>query len=286
MASDFDDGQKTHAFAHFQDDTHFQDVLTGKQTKPFGRMEEMSPDALEAVLAKAPVAFVPLGTFEHHGWHLPICFDGLKAHALCERVARQTGGLVLPSFFYGIGGGHVGYKWTLILPEEQVKPIIGATLDFLAAQGFKVVMMLTGHYPKEQVDMVHLLAQDAQQRHPTVRFIGLTEPEVTSAEPNDPGSGDHAAKYETSLALALNPAWVRIESLTTGREPDKVTLPTTPLKSAPTHDPTHALYAIHGQDPRTTASKALGEKFVAEIVARLSARVEQALAAEMDAGKN
>ena len=70
------------------------------------------------VLAEAPVAFVPLGTFEHHGWHLPVCFDGIKAHALCERVAQRTGGTVLPTFFYGTGGGHVGYKWTLMLPEN------------------------------------------------------------------------------------------------------------------------------------------------------------------------
>jgi creatinine amidohydrolase len=162
---------------------------------------------------------------------------------------------VLPTFFYGTGGGHVGYKWTLILPEKQIVPILEATLDHLANQGFKVVVILTGHYPKEQVDRAHRLAQEAQNRHPKVRFIGLTEPEVTTAQPGDPASGDHAAKYETSIALALNPAWVRMDALTPGRDPQKVTLPTTPRKDASTHDPKHPLYAIHGQDPRTAASK-------------------------------
>ena len=65
----------------------------------------MSPDELETVLAEAPLAFVPLGTYEHHGFHLPVCFDGIKAHALCERVAQRTGGTVLPTFFYGTGAG-------------------------------------------------------------------------------------------------------------------------------------------------------------------------------------
>ena len=82
----------------------------------WGRMEEMTPDDLEAVVAKTPVAFVPLGTFEHHGYHLPVCFDGINAHVLCERAAARTGGIVLPTFFYGTGGGHVDYKWTIILP--------------------------------------------------------------------------------------------------------------------------------------------------------------------------
>jgi creatinine amidohydrolase len=244
---------------------------------PHGRMEEMHPDDLERVLAEAPVALVPLGTFEHHGWHLPVCFDGIKAHAICQRVAERTGGAVLPTFFYGTGGGHVGYKWTLILPEEQIVPLIAATLDHLAAQGFKVVVLLTGHYAGEQVGMVHRLAQEAGMRHPGVKFLGLTEPEVTTAEPGDPAPGDHAAKYETSIALALNPAWVRLDALSAGRDPAAVTLPVTPRRDSSTHDPAHPLYAIYGQDPRTAASKELGEKLVAEIVSRLAKQIEDAL---------
>ncbi|MHB8864609.1 MAG: creatininase family protein [Pirellulaceae bacterium] len=252
------------------------DVVQG--SKPHGRMEEMLPDQLEQILAEAPIAFVPVGTYEHHGFHLPVCFDGTKAHALCERVARHTGGTVLPTFFYGTGGGHVGYKWTLMLPEAQIAPLLAATLDHLARQGFKVVVLLTGHYPQEQVDMVHRLAQEAQQRHPEVTFIGLTEPEVTTPQPGDAYGGDHAAKYETSIAMALYPDLVRLDLLTPGRDPAQVALPDTPRKDAPTHDPTHPLYAIHGQDPRTRASKELGQKLVAEIVSRLARKVEEALA--------
>ena len=252
---------------------------TSETAKPHGRMEEMSPDELERVLDAAPIAFVPVGTFEHHGYHLPVCFDGIKAHALCERVAERTGGTVLPTFFYGTGGGHIGYKWTLMLPEAHIAPLIEATLDHLARQGFKVVVLLTGHYPQEQVNMVHRLAAEAQKRHPRARFIGLTEPEITTAEPGDPYGGDHAAKYETSIALALNPGWVRLGQLTAGRDPNRVTLRDTPRNQASTHDPTHPLYAIHGQDPREKASKELGEKLVGEIVSRLAGRVSTALTA-------
>jgi creatinine amidohydrolase len=255
---------------------------SAETAKPHGRMELMAPDQLEQVLAQAPVAFVPLGTYEHHGWHLPIGFDGIKAHGLCWRVAQRTGGAVLPTFFYGTGGGHVGYKWTLMLPEEQIALLIAATLDHLAQQGFKVVVLLTGHYPHEQVNMVQRLAKEAQSRHPGVRFIGLTEPEVTTPEPGDAYGGDHAAKYETSIALALNPAWVQLDRLTPGRAAEQVALPDTPRKDASTHDPTHPLYAIHGQDPRERASRELGEKLVHEIVTRLAEKVTRALAQTAD----
>src|SRR5205807_3244291 len=73
----------------------------------FGYMEQLRPDDLEEIVAAAPVAFVPLGTYEHHGWHLPVGFDGVKAQALCGRVAERTGGVVLAQFWYGIGVGGV-----------------------------------------------------------------------------------------------------------------------------------------------------------------------------------
>ena len=41
------------------------------------RYEFSRPDDLEAALAAAPVAYVPLGTYEHHGWLLPVGFDGI-----------------------------------------------------------------------------------------------------------------------------------------------------------------------------------------------------------------
>ena len=247
------------------------------EAKPHGRMEVMHPDDLEDILSKAPVAFVPLGTFEHHGWHLPVCFDGIKAHGLCERVAQKTGGVVLPTFFYGTGGGHIGYKWTLILEEEKIKPLLEASLDHLAMQGFKVVVILTGHYPVEQVNMIHRLASEAGRRYPDVKFIGLAEREVTTPQPGDRASGDHAAKYETSIGMAINPAWVRMDRLSEGRDPASTMLATTPKRDAPSHDPRHPLYAVYGKDPRTEASRELGEKLIAEIVSRLAAKVEDAL---------
>ena len=67
-----------------------------------------------------------------------------------------------------------------------------------------------------------------QTRHPHVCFIGLTEPEVATPERGDAYAGDHAAKYETSIGLALHPGWVRLDRLTAGGDPDQVTLAETP----------------------------------------------------------
>src|SRR5262245_58459246 len=144
------------------------------------RFELSHPDDLEEHLRRAPVAYVPLGTYEHHGWHLPVGFDGIKAHALCLRAAGRTGGVVLPTFYYGIGGGHVGYQWTSVLGEAEVRPLLAATVEHLVRFGFRVVVLYTGHYAGEQVRMVRVLAEEAGGRHPEARFLGVTDPDLTT----------------------------------------------------------------------------------------------------------
>jgi creatinine amidohydrolase len=242
------------------------------------RMEESRPDDLEALLDEAPIAYVPLGTYEHHGWHLPVCFDGIKSHALSLRAAERTGGVVLPTFYYGTGGGHLGYKWTVIVEEERIRPLLAETLDSLAQFGFRVVVLFTGHYAGEQVRMVHALAAEAAERHPQTRFIGLTEPEFTTPAPGDTSRGDHAAKYETSIALALNPDWVRLDRLTPGREAVRVTLPQTPRLEGRQYEPNDPLYAIWGQDPAVHATAELGQRIVEEVTGKLAEKVLTALA--------
>src|SRR5438045_1439576 len=125
--------------------------------------------------------------------------------------------------------------------------------------------------------MVHALAGEASARHPAARFIGLTQPEITTALPGDSYPGDHAAKYETSIALALAPEWVLLEQLTPGRDAARVTLPETPRREGRQYDPADPLYAIWGEDPRTTASAEIGRGLVDEITRRLVERVMQAL---------
>ncbi len=83
--------------------------------------------------------------------------------------------------------------------------------------------------------------------------------------------------------MAIDPAWVHIDRLTEGRDPATTILPSTPKRNAPSHDPRHPLYAIYGKDPRTQASRELGEKLIAEIVSRLAAKVEEALAEQAGA---
>lgn len=213
------------------------------------RFERALPRDLELVLADAPVAYVPLGTLEFHGWHLPLGFDALKAYALCMRACERTGGMVLPPSYFGFAGGHREYAGSIISEESLVAGNLRIALERLHTMGFRAAVVLTGHYPGEQVELVHSIAAEASQRHPDMPVVGLAEPETF-----DEWCGDHAAKWETSLGLELVPDLVHIDAME-GRT-----------------DPLHGIY---GEDPRVHASSELGFAAAESIVNWLVARVEE-----------
>ena len=71
--------------------------------------EFLLPHEVDAALAARSVVYLPLGSVEFHSAHLPIGLDGLNAHGVCLRAAARSGGIVLPTLYYGVGGGHTAY---------------------------------------------------------------------------------------------------------------------------------------------------------------------------------
>jgi creatinine amidohydrolase/Fe(II)-dependent formamide hydrolase-like protein len=64
------------------------------------QFEEMFPWELAQALAAAPIGYLPLGTLEWHGEHNAVGLDAIKAHAVCVRAARQSGGVVVPPLYW------------------------------------------------------------------------------------------------------------------------------------------------------------------------------------------
>jgi creatinine amidohydrolase len=65
------------------------------------RFEEMFPWEIAEAIAAAPICYLPLGVLEWHGEHNAVGLDGIKAHAVCEAAALQSGGVVVPSLWWG-----------------------------------------------------------------------------------------------------------------------------------------------------------------------------------------
>lgn len=215
----------------------------------------LHPDELEALVRTAPVAYWPLGLIEHHSWHLPIGFDGIKAQRLCERMAERTGGAMLPVMWWGGGGGHGNFKWTFYQDTDASRRIVDTTVRDLLRFGFRAIVLLCGHYPWE--DFLGGTLAAIRREYPEALIISGTEINIAPDAGIPPG--DHAAKRETEYGLALLPELVDLASLTPGRTTDsswpdgKPQVPD-PRYPGVVYDCASPLFAELGQDPRTSCA--------------------------------
>jgi creatinine amidohydrolase len=243
----------------------------------WGEYEGLRPDELEEIVAASPVAYWPLGLLEHHGWHLPVGFDGVKGRRLCLRMAERTGGVVMPVMWWGCCGGHEAFKWTLYQPPEAAEAILDRTLRGLADFGFRCVVMLCGHYPWDGI--LASVLPGVERDHPEVRFISGRETDIAAEDVRL--QGDHAARWETAYGLALLPELVDMEALRPGRS-EKTSWPAAgPPSEADRHprvefDSGSPLFAQAGEDAR----KADGEeaaRMLEQMIEHVAGRVREAI---------
>lgn len=232
----------------------------------WGRYEELRPRQIDAILAETPVAYIPWGALEWHSYQNPIGLDAIKVSNLALEAAKRTGGVVVPPVYAGYQTmkPHAQFKHTVEVPAEVIMGLANAYLDQLADEGFRLTVLLMGHFGGEHVKaLMHVC-----DNWPTIRGAGTgmkvwAFPEyVVRPEGADPPP-DHAGKYETSLLMHLRPDLVDLAELPAEGEV---------VGNGPR-------MGIHGHDPRE-ASAEIGARVAEEIVAAIAAGVRERLAAD------
>lgn len=221
------------------------------------QFERMRPGELDALVKERPLAWLPIGTLEWHGPHLPVGLDALKAHALCLRIAESAGGAVLPAQFKSILG--MMFPWTFRYPIDVFSRTVYRTLRHLYKQGFRVMFCITGHYPQEQVALLMGIAEAFMATH---RCAVVALPEFGMAA--ECGYyGDHAAMWETSLLMELCPELVGEDGLKEIKNLRGFKL---------------AERGVYGRNPATEATRERGANAVEVMVRNFAALADELLA--------
>lgn len=237
---------------------------------------ELTPQEFRERIAAAPIAYLPLGTLEWHGEHLPIGSDGLQSYGFFIQLAQRAGGIVLPMLFLGpdrmeevdgkelygmdtLGEGMAEerrYKNQQLagsaywVPEETFRTIIEATLKQLKRAGFRIVV---GHGHGPSTGFFNKNAAQWKEKFGLETFV------CWGSKYDRQGMGiqvDHAAMNETSLVMALRPELVQMDRLSKDHWP----------------------VGVSGKDPRKFASPELGRKIIELQKERMAKILRNALA--------
>ena len=243
--------------------------------------ETMLPREIREARERMPVAYLPMGILEWHGEFLPVGNDALKAHALCCRMASAIGGLVMPAMFWADNRAEIAE--VVFKPENfshldrdhtsEMMEIYGLDKEGFTAEaersgseggwrlfeevldhslhqieglGFKVIVTVAGHYP------LHGPSKRVAERYTgNAKLMPIIGYDLVVDEGY---KGDHAARWETSLLMALRPELVDVDGLErAGR-----------------------LIGILGEDPRR-ASVDYGEKAIQAMIRRAQGRILELL---------
>ena len=230
-----------------------ENATISNRLSPDVQMQFMRPAQLEAAGRKFPVVYVPFGLIEWHGVHLPLGNDAIKAHGILVKCAEKFGGVVYPPVYF-----HAGFR------QEHLVPVLTDLFTRLKRTGFRVILGVSGHNIREQIDMIdQALAPVIADG--TVAGTGLWE--ITLSKGPESGS-DHAAKWETSNMMFLYPDLVNMSELGDG----PINLDMKPPSG------------IGGMDPRQHASAEVGRRNV-ELAAEAIGRKAQELLASLPEGQ-
>ncbi len=238
--------------------------------------EELTPEEFRIRLAEAPIAYLPLGTLEWHGEHLPLGSDSVQPSSFFQELAIQVGGIVMPALFlgpdkmevvndveyYGKDRGNnfedekQRYDKQILagsvywIPDSLFISLLESILKQLKRQGFKI-LVAHGHGPSTRIVMDHSELWEAK--------YGIKIFHLWGSE-NDDWNGfmyDHAAMLETSVVMKYRPDLVHMENLSPN--PDIWPL------------------GVRGYDPRFYASLEKGNEIVNIQMNRIVTKLKEAL---------
>ena len=222
--------------------------------------QELTPAEFTLRIEKCPVAYLPLGTLEWHGEHLPLGSDGLQSQGFFEKLAVEAGGIVLPMLFVGPDGydtvlnGREYYGMdcgklfseqctyeiqqlkgsAYWVPDSTFDVMLNGIMKQLSRAGFKIVVA-HGHGPS--TNYIGSKTQEFKEKFDLV---------VMNCWGNDTDDlclmCDHAGANETSIMMYLYPDLVKIGNLPS--------------------DPKTWPLGILGKDPRIHASSSQGKDIV------------------------
>jgi creatinine amidohydrolase len=164
------------------------------------------------------LCLLPIGCIERHGPHLPVGCDQLTVDEVARRAAEVEPAVVFPSYFFGKIWTARHYTGTFALGRNLILDLLEATLDEIARNGLKKILIVNGH--GGNTAMLHFFLRSL-----------LAEPRdyvayATNSYEMDPATeqqwagmaegvpGDHADERETSWFMHLRPDLVHMEDLT------------------------------------------------------------------------
>lgn len=171
-------------------------------------IKQLNSVEVENLLAREAPVFLPVGTIEPHGRHLPVGTDTLCAEKIAEELSINLNGAVAPSVEYGVTNSLAQTAPSSFFSEDFFESYISQILEAYYRHGFNCIVIVNGH--GGNMEPLKRCARKFIRCHKTalsvINWWKLSEQFVEPTFNTKPGG--HAAVEETAAMLHFCPTMV------------------------------------------------------------------------------
>lgn len=174
-------------------------------------LDEMTMKEFEERVNDKSVVILPIGAVEEHGAHLPLCTDSVQPEYVVQEVAKRTGAFIAPMIKYGVCSSTKNFPGTISLSFDTLRSLIYDVTSELVRNGFRNIVILTGHAGRLHMAALRLAAQKVVDEHPETKVMVLSDYDIAynlKFEEIPEGDG-HSGMIETSRVMAVRGGLVK-----------------------------------------------------------------------------
>ena len=153
--------------------------------------------------------FVPVGSFEQHGPHLPPDTDYLIAKKIVEVISGKFNGVIADGIKVGVSSEHEGFKNTKSINKDLLKNEIESYIN--NSQTIDKLIFLNAHGGNNKT--LNEVQANCREKILVLNTFSIIKNDLKAIRTSEIGGICHACEFETSLMLFLFPEMVKMKKL-------------------------------------------------------------------------
>jgi creatinine amidohydrolase len=174
------------------------------------------------------VIVIPIGSFEQHGYHLPLLTDSMIGAAIANRAEAELSerAVFTPMLWLGASDHHLAFPGTLSLSMDTYTRVLTDLVESVINAGFRRIFLLNSH--AGNVVPASTALYDVNMRYHDAlpdlwltfaSWFDLAREQVAALDGMAQDSVVHACEWETSVMLRAHGDLVERKAITTTRTP-------------------------------------------------------------------
>jgi len=173
---------------------------------------DMTMPEFTAGLEKSRTIFLPFGSTEEHGRHLPLDTDTMQVYASVKAAAAIYPVFVAPQVHYGICRSTSEHPGTVGISPDTFRALVRDLVKGYYKQGLRNFILISGHAGKTHIGALVEVGEEMLAAFPDIRLAVINEYDFcyrAGRQIIEVEGDSHAGEVETARIQHLFPGLVK-----------------------------------------------------------------------------